>query len=641
MVSKSVSGANNYVPASNIYAAMGGHSDTRAVSGTEPSDEIDTRNRTRSTSLLSDQRAQSVVIGAILVFALAVVLLGIVQATIIPNANEDVEVQHSQHVRGQMQDLRNNLQRSATTGQDISQGIKIGVDYPPRVLFINPGPASGSLRTEETGNSDVEISIENAKALDGETDDYLDGSEKPFDTGAVIYQPNYNVYRNAPDKVIIENSIVYNKFGGETLLASDQQVVSGKEISLVALDGEVSTSQVPQYTVTTDAVSPSTTTVPITNDGGEVKITIPTQLSQETLIQDVFGTQIDDNGAAPAPGDTACDDISSSGGAADRYIKNCDFDDSGPGEFNTFTLIMESGNTYTLELAKVGLGNQATDTEPTYLIDTQGSGADVALNGRQRIGLQVRDEFNNPIGGQTIDVRVESGDPGQLVYQGSLSGAEVTDIEVGPDGSVDDLYYQAPASTGSSPVTVDIQAKFTSTSYPGPGSNEPEAARVQLQVINASRIDRTVPLFNPGTGIIVQETEIIGDTEGEPKCGASPGVTCEVEVTFENTQGNELVADEGRYLFYNDDTQGSAGTETHRQVKVVESGGDSVTFPIQAELKSATTDGISFSPSSTTTLSFKFEDSGGNPVEVQEGDWFVVTFVVEDKARTYFIAITD
>lgn len=595
-----------------------------------------------SRSLTKNNRAQSVVIGTILVFGLIVLAYGIFQATVIPSANEDVEVEHSQQVRGEMQDIRNNVLQSASSGRDTRQTVKIGVEYPNRLLFINPGPTAGSLQTEGTSDSQVAIALENVEATDDETADYLNGDKRVFSTGAIVYRQDYNIFQSGPDSVAVDNSLAYSNFSDGQFVSTGQQIISGKEISLIALDGELSRSEVSQYTVDTEAVSAPSTTVPVTNDSEAINITISTRLSEETLIQDVFRSQIDDNGNPPAEPDDGCDDISPDNSSTnDRYINNCAFDDSAPGEFNNFTLILEPDNTYTLELAKVGVGTQISEPEPTYLVATEGREADVALNGRLRLGFQVRDQFNNGIGDQTIDVRIKDGF-GSLIYKGENRSDEAI-VEVEPDGSVKGLYYQAPPSSSTTPRTVDIQAKFNSTTYPSP--NGTKNVSFSIEVINASRIDRTTPLFNPGSGVVIEGAELIGNDGGETQCGSPPNKqTCEVLVTFNNTESQDATVTAVRYPFYSDDTNSKSGIDEFGLVEITPPTGSAKGYEALDTFQPAPGPGDSFdfNASSTTTLSFKFKKQDGDvntaePVSV--GDWFVIELEINGQSQTYFVVI--
>jgi len=602
---------------------------------------LEGNSRGKSRSLLGDKRAQSVVIGSILIFAIVILLLGVFQATVIPSANEDIEIEHSQQVRGQMQDLRNNVLQSAATGQDTRQAIKVGVEYPTRLLFINPGPTAGSIRTEGTDSSEVEIAIRNAEATDGETAEYLDGSEISFSTGSIVYQLDYNIFQSAPDNVTVENSLAYDSYSDGEFTSTGQQIVNGKEISLVALDGDLSQSEVTQYTVDTEAVSATTTTVPVQDTSKPISITISTQLSEETLIQDIFRSQIDANGGAPSV--TKCSAIPKSPNSGnDRYINYCDFNDDPPGSFNNFTLVMEPGPTYTLELAKVGVGTDISQAKPTYLVDTEGEGSDIPLTGRQRLGFQVRDEFNNGIGGETLEVRLadNSDEFGNLVYQGVDVGPDTT-VEVEPDGTVKGLYYQAPGSSDESPRDVTIEARFDSAPWPtDPSSLTQKNARFTLQVVNGSRVDRTSPLFNPTSGVTVTDVELLdsNDDKCEPE-----GVTCKVRVTFEKAEGDTVTVDEARYSFYADDTQSQSGVESFPQFRMDVVGGDSGgPYTIGGEFEPAP-DEFDVGSDGTDVI-FRFDpkqgDSNSYP-SVEEGDWFVLELTIDGQSRAYFLVIQN
>lgn len=60
-------------------------------------------------SLRDDERAQAIGIGAVLVFAIVIILVAIYQAVIIPTQNRKFEFHHNERVQGDMVDLRNGL----------------------------------------------------------------------------------------------------------------------------------------------------------------------------------------------------------------------------------------------------------------------------------------------------------------------------------------------------------------------------------------------------------------------------------------------------------------------------------------------------------------------------------------------------
>lgn len=581
----------------------------------------------KGRSLRNNTRAQSVVIGSILVFGLLVLSYGIFQTTVIPSANEDIEVEHSQQVRGEMQDLRNDVLQSASTGQDTRQTVKVGVEYPNRLLFINPGPTAGSLGTEGTSESQVAIALENVVARDDETEDYLNGNKRVFSTGAIVYRQDYNIYQSGPQSVAVGNSLTYSKYSEGEFVSTGQQIISGKEISLVALDGDLFRSEVAQYTVDTEAVSAPTTTVPVRNDSEAIEITISTRLSEETLIQDVFRSQIDDDGDPPV-GVTECSDISADNSSTDRYVNNCEFDDSAPGEFNNFTLILEPGNTYTLELAKVGVGTEVTDASSAYITDVEGHNVSVPQGGEQKVTFQVRDEYNNPYTGATVNVSIGT-NPGKLIADGRTNKS-LTNLSTDSEGKVS-VIYDAPFGAGSDQIEVDVRASYDidpGADYADFESNTARNASATLRVINGSQVNQAVPLLNDPSGIVIQKANF---TDGN---GCQD---CVIEITFKNLANENRNLSALRYAFYSADSQGASGSESGSLLSLTNTNPDT-DLEIKGGFKEVA---FGFNKNEERTLEFAIycSDNKSDGLNIDESEFFVIEGLENNtRGKSWFFA---
>jgi len=101
-------------------------------------------------TLRSDTRAVAPVLGAVLLFGIAVVAFSGYQATVVPNQNAEVEYNHFQEVKDQMVALQVIAADSATTGLSRMTTIDPGTEYPSRLLGINPPPPTGALTTTDT-----------------------------------------------------------------------------------------------------------------------------------------------------------------------------------------------------------------------------------------------------------------------------------------------------------------------------------------------------------------------------------------------------------------------------------------------------------------------------------------------------------
>lgn len=216
-------------------------------------------------SIIGDDRGQSVQIGFILLFSILVIMLTIYQATYIPNLNQKVEFTHSQAVQDDMLDLRNEILDSKQTGERGYAEVKLGTDYPARIIGVNPPPASGVL---ETGSPE-EINV----TADG-TVPNLCPSDGPIMTRNVTYTAGYAEYSDPP-QIVYENTVLYLKFDNETTLLTDEVLVQGSSISLSPLNTSFRESGV--NSVSVEPIPGNKRTAELDN----ATISLPTDLSEE------------------------------------------------------------------------------------------------------------------------------------------------------------------------------------------------------------------------------------------------------------------------------------------------------------------------------------------------------------------------
>jgi hypothetical protein len=355
----------------------------------------------------SDDRGVTVQVGTILLFATLVVAMSLYQATAIPSQNETVEFRHNERVQGQMQDVRNAILRTGATGAGQPTSVRLGTQYPGHALFVNPPPAAGTLRTAELGV----ISVRHLLATDSETRDYFDGSEHSFSTRRLVYAPTYNQYGNAPDTVY-ENSLVYNRGRNGNATLTDQQLVQGKRITLVTLDGNISRSQSGVISFDPQALSPSATvtrTISVRTDGTDPVIRVPTTLGVDKWRNLLAGQQ---------------------------YVRSVE-----PGAGGTVAVTLKGQEdganvTYDLRMAKVGVGSNTVETNATYI--TNASPRNVTVNGTTTLVAEVRDRYNIPVSGVTVT----SSDGGEnrttdergrvrFGYEATTSGTETVTLSIG------------------------------------------------------------------------------------------------------------------------------------------------------------------------------------------------------------------
>ncbi|MGM0370974.1 MAG: hypothetical protein ACQEQJ_00530 [Halobacteriota archaeon] len=223
---------------------------------------------------LGDDRGVSAVIGFIFIFAILMILLSVNQAQVVPAENEQIEYQHFEDVRNDLVDLRSAI---STAGQnDVSQfpTVKLGTAYPPRVLAVNPPPASGTLRTSEAYNITI-------------TDET--GTTVEIPTRFLEYQPGYHEFQSGP--TWYENSVLYldeSQRGGIVIIEEQNLVTDDNTVRITALQNDFRRSGTGRVTVElypTQAGDLSELT-------GELEIAIPTQLSGDTYWDEAFDDDV-------------------------------------------------------------------------------------------------------------------------------------------------------------------------------------------------------------------------------------------------------------------------------------------------------------------------------------------------------------
>ncbi len=323
----------------------------------------------------------TVQIGAVLLFATIIIALATYQATVVPAQNADVEYKHSQQVQSQMTDVRNALLQTAATGNVQPASVTLGTQYSSRVFLLNPPPPAGTLATETYQNGTMRVS--NVQATDDETADFFaaNGDAWTASTKYLVYQPGYHEYEGAPN-VVYGAMMLSNHYPEQdvSVPVTDQLLVRGNTVTLVALNGSLSTSRVGSTSVSATSVSAPYNEVQVTNEtAGNVTITVPTKFDAATLRNATnLGEQSTVRAVEPASG-------------------------------GRVRVVLEPG-TYTLQTAKLGVGSGVEDEEAQYLTVVDSDDGTVTV--------EVRDRFNTPVSG--VNVRVNGSNPFE-------SGTAVTD----------------------------------------------------------------------------------------------------------------------------------------------------------------------------------------------------------------------
>ncbi|MCD2199952.1 hypothetical protein LPA44_08590 [Halobacterium sp. KA-4] len=437
-----------------------------------------------------DNRAVTVQIGAVLLFATLIIALSLYQATVVPSQNADIEYKHSQTVQNQMTDVRNGLLRSAATGNSQPVSVALGTQYPSRVFLMNPPPATGTLRTGSYENSTIRVS--NINATNEETRHFLNGSWTAS-TKYLEYEPNYHEYDNAPN-LLYETSILSNFYpntnSGTAIPLTEQLLVDNetRTITLVTLNGSLSTTRASSVTVSPETLSAPYQRVQVQpNEAGEpVNVSVPTRLSASQLEDRT------DLGSHPGVIDVVDT-------PEDRVVVQVDWTDQ-----------------FTLQTARVGVGSGTENPPAHYLTLVENRG--------DRVTVEARDRFNNAESG----VRVNVSDGKALFERNETptdeSGRATFEVTDGTSGNAT-LRILENATTYER-VRVDVDATRSGDSDNGPTYgvtiNSASAAgggnNIEVEFSADTTDDNaTVVIQSLEDGTVREETENIAVEDTQPQ----------------------------------------------------------------------------------------------------------------------------
>lgn len=546
--------------------------------------------------LRADDRGLAVQVGVTILLGFVVIALATYQVQVVPQQNARVEFTHSQTVQGQLQDVRGAVVSVPGGGTGRSVSVQLGTTYPERTVFLNPPAPSGQLRATPGAN----VTLDNATAR-GEIGDFWDGSARNVSTRALVYEPDYSVYQNGPTTVI-ENTVVYDEQprSGEVVVDSDQDLVDGREITLVGLQGAYQEATVGTVSVDVEPVSTSTRTVTVTNESASepVTVTVPTRLSNQTWA-DLLNGQ--------------------------RYVVGQSYQTVSGGP-NLLTIELKTGVTYELQMAKVGLTNSVDRPGAAYLTDVEGDGATVAEGTNETLVVEVRDKFNNPVSG--VAVNASTSGPNSSVTVLGDSDAE---------GRVRLAYSAPPDISGVQRTLEQVNVSFSvgATNVSGFDAGAPENVTLTVAVRNADGSGVNSGgngAINPGSGVVLKDAILTNN-----QCGMGNGkANCEVNVTLENLdEDRDREITRAQFTFYNVDKKSSNTRQTPESVVF---GGTNLEE--KGKIRSLASPVAIPAGSQTSSILKFYKDTNGNtPFETEQGDFFVITVVFNDgQTVRYFVA---
>jgi flagellin-like protein len=329
--------------------------------------------RGRGSSLDADRRGVSELLGLILTFALVISLVVLLQVSAVPVWNESVEYEHSQRLQQDFEAVGATTTRVAATGVGETIPVETGVAYPSRFLFVNPPPASGTLRLTDPDA----VSFENVAFADPNAESYWSTAPPDLSTRALVYEPGYNEYRDA-GVAVYEGSVQYRAFDAGVLV-DRVSLVDGNRITLVLVDGDLHRNAVDPTNVDLVPLSAPSQQVTVGDDGSgdNVLVTVPSDL--------------------PAAEWRAW--LEADGEMVDQAGRVVDVTDAGPG---LVTVELAQGD-YRLRIARLGVGGAIPDRTAAYLVPVGATDAAVSVGERVELTVEARDQYNNPVEGVAVE----------------------------------------------------------------------------------------------------------------------------------------------------------------------------------------------------------------------------------------------
>ena len=163
------------------------------------------------------------IIGTLLIFAVLVSLYGAYQSTAVPVWNKGVEYDHLDVVYADMMSMKSDIEDVALLKSPKSSDIHLGVRYPERAIFMNPGEGAAGMLTVE---SDVNISIT-----------YTTSGAVPITINYSSSRITYELYGTiGSPKYVYEHGILIKDFRTTSVTTDEQKLIVGDTVYIPILN---------------------------------------------------------------------------------------------------------------------------------------------------------------------------------------------------------------------------------------------------------------------------------------------------------------------------------------------------------------------------------------------------------------------
>jgi hypothetical protein len=165
--------------------------------------------------LIKNESAVSEVIGALLIFGIIVGLIGIMQSSQVPAWNAAVEQTHFDVVSSDFVKLRADIEDVEKLEIPKSTDLRMGVKYPERFVFRNPGAgASGTITTYPLH---VNVSYSTISGL----------KWKNYTSAGIVYEMHGT--ERSP-KLVYEHGLIIKDYGDANVTGNEPSLITGGEV---------------------------------------------------------------------------------------------------------------------------------------------------------------------------------------------------------------------------------------------------------------------------------------------------------------------------------------------------------------------------------------------------------------------------
>ena len=165
--------------------------------------------------LIKNESAVSEVIGALMIFGIIVGLIAIMQSSQVPEWNAAVEQTHFDVVSSDFVQLRADIEDVEKLEIPKSTDLRMGVKYPERFIFRNPG--SGASGTITTYPLHVNVSYSTRSGL----------KWKNYTSAGIIYEMHGT---SKSPRLVYEHGLIIKDYGNANVTEAEQSLITGGEV---------------------------------------------------------------------------------------------------------------------------------------------------------------------------------------------------------------------------------------------------------------------------------------------------------------------------------------------------------------------------------------------------------------------------